>query len=170
MMAPGSLPPTNGPLPQRIPHVQKKKGAAAKGCTHLVIIRAALRLDLLLLERDRHVNLNTRLDRDGGDALHDVDGADEVDEALVDAQLEAVPGVGALTVRRLARGDAEDLGREADRPLDGAARARARVREALLERTLDDVRAHCNRGHIPRSYVNIGLRRAAAASPALWTK
>ena len=41
----------------------------------------------------------------------------QVDEALVDAHLVAVPGLGALTAGRLAGGDTQDLGGQAHRPL-----------------------------------------------------
>ena len=41
----------------------------------------------------------------------------QVDDALVDAHLEAVPGLGALTVGGLAGGDAQGLGGHADRAL-----------------------------------------------------
>ena len=56
----------------------------------------------------------------------------QVDQALVDAHLEAVVGVGALTARRLARGDAEGLGGQADGALD---------LQALLLGATDEVRA-----------------------------
>lgn len=42
----------------------------------------------------------------------------EVDEALVDAHLVAVPGLGTLTARRLAGGDGQDLGGQANGALD----------------------------------------------------
>ena len=45
---------------------------------------------------DGHLDLDTGLDGDGGDLLHHVGGRVQVDQALVDAQLEAVPGVGTL--------------------------------------------------------------------------
>lgn len=45
--------------------------------------------------------------------LHRVRGGVQVDDALVDAHLEAVPRVGALTAGGLARRDLQHLGREA---------------------------------------------------------
>mmetsp|Transcript_29068 Transcript_29068/g.74786 ORF Transcript_29068/g.74786 Transcript_29068/m.74786 type:complete len:209 (-) Transcript_29068:37-663(-) len=67
---------------------------------------------------DGHLNLDTGLNGDGGDLLHDLRGRVKVDEALVDAHLEAIPGVGTLTARRLAGGNAQRLGWQADRALD----------------------------------------------------
>ena len=40
-----------------------------------------------------NLNLNARLDGDGGDLLHDVGGGEEIDEALVDAHLEPREGL-----------------------------------------------------------------------------
>ena len=57
----------------------------------------------------------------------------QVDEALVHAELEAVPGVGTFTARRLANGELEHLGGHADGALD---------LEALLLGAADEVRAH----------------------------
>mmetsp|Transcript_12140 Transcript_12140/g.39616 ORF Transcript_12140/g.39616 Transcript_12140/m.39616 type:complete len:230 (-) Transcript_12140:14-703(-) len=82
--------------------------------------------------RDGHLDLDPRLDRDGGDLLDDLRRRVQVDEALVDAHLEPVPGVGTLTARRLAGGDAERLGRQPDRALD---------LEPLVLGTLDEVSA-----------------------------
>lgn len=42
----------------------------------------------------------------------------EVDETLVDAHLEAIPGLGSLSAWGLASGDAENLGRHTDWALD----------------------------------------------------
>jgi hypothetical protein len=64
------------------------------------------------------LDVHSRLDRDGGDLLDDVAGGVEVNDALVDAHLEAVPGVGTVTARGLAGGDDELLGRHADGALD----------------------------------------------------
>jgi hypothetical protein len=47
----------------------------------------------LLGDGDLHVD--SRLDGDAGDLLHHVSGRVQVDQALVDAQLEPVPRVGA---------------------------------------------------------------------------
>lgn len=53
-----------------------------------------------------------------------------LDETLVDAHLEAVPGLGTLTARGLAGGDLEGLGGKADGALDA---------EVLVLGTLDDL-------------------------------
>ena len=53
----------------------------------------------------------------------------QVDDALVDAHLEAVPGGGAFAARGLAGSNAGDLGREAD----GAGVSQALVFDALDE-------------------------------------
>lgn len=55
-----------------------------------------------------------------------------LDETLVDAHLEAVPGLGTLTARGLAGGDLEALGGKADGAL-GA--------EVLVLSTVDDLSA-----------------------------
>lgn len=52
--------------------------------------------------------------KDTHDLLDNLRGRVEVDEALVHLELELVPGLGTLTARGLAGGDAEDLGGEAD--------------------------------------------------------
>lgn len=55
-----------------------------------------------------------------------------LDETLVDAHLEAVPGLGTLTARGLARSDGQALGRQTDGAL-GA--------EVLVLSTVDDLGA-----------------------------
>ena len=62
---------------------------------------------------DCDLDLNPRLNRDGRDLLHDLRGRVQVDDALVDAHLEAVPCLGTLTARRLARCNAQYLCGEA---------------------------------------------------------
>jgi len=57
-----------------------------------------------------HLNLDSGFDVDGGDLLDDLAGGVEVDDALVDAQLELVPGLGALSARGLTGGDPQGLG------------------------------------------------------------
>jgi hypothetical protein len=64
------------------------------------------------------LNLNTGFDGDGGDLLNDLRGGVEIDETLVDAHLEAVPGLGTVTARRLTGGDTENLGGETDGSLN----------------------------------------------------
>lgn len=60
------------------------------------------------------LNLNGGVNGDGSDGLDDLSRAVEIDDALVDAQLEAVPRLGTLTARRLACGDVQHLGGKAD--------------------------------------------------------
>ncbi len=52
---------------------------------------------------DRNFDLNSRLDRDGGDLLDNLAGRVQVNQALVDAHFKAIPGLGTFTARRLAR-------------------------------------------------------------------
>ena len=78
---------------------------------------------------DGNINLDTGLDADAGDLLDDLTGSVEIDEALVDAHLEAVPGVGTLTTGGLTGGDAKDLGGHAD----GAGNVELLVEGSLLE-------------------------------------
>jgi hypothetical protein len=67
---------------------------------------------------DGDLNLDSGLDVDLGDVLDDGLSGVEVDEALVDAHLVAVPSVGTITARALASGDAEGAGGQADGALD----------------------------------------------------
>lgn len=53
------------------------------------------------LSSNGDLNLNTGLDVDD-DLLDDLGGGGQVDEALVDAHLEEIPGLGTLTARGLA--------------------------------------------------------------------
>lgn len=55
-------------------------------------------------------NKSTPAEKEGGDIL---------DKALVDAELEEIPGLGTLTARGLTGGDLKVLGRETDGALDG---------------------------------------------------
>ena len=56
----------------------------------------------------------------------------EIDETLVDAHLETIPGLGTVTARRLTGGDTENLGGETDGSLN---------LELLILGALDKVRA-----------------------------
>lgn len=67
---------------------------------------------------DGHLDLYTGLDVDRRDLLDDLGRRVQIDDALVDAHLEAIPRLGALTARGLAGGDAQHLVRHADRSLD----------------------------------------------------
>jgi hypothetical protein len=80
-----------------------------------------------------NLNINTRFDLDGSlqkghplvkpsktnrlsyDFLHGSHTSGKIDDALVDAHLETVPGLGTLTARSLTGGDAENLGGHASR-------------------------------------------------------
>lgn len=58
-----------------------------------------------------------------------VQGHDALNQALVDAELEGVPGLGTLTARGLAGGDLEVLGGETDGALDGKTLAASTLNE-----------------------------------------
>lgn len=83
---------------------------------------------------DGDLHLDSGLDGDGRDLLDDLRGGVQVQDALVDAHLEAVPGVGSLSAGRLAGHDLELLGGQAHGPGH---------LELLLDRSLLQVRAHC---------------------------
>ena len=72
---------------------------------------------LLLAVLDCHLNLDARLNGDARDLLHDISGAEEIDEPLVDTQLVAIPRVGTLTTWRLARRQVQGLCRHTHRAL-----------------------------------------------------
>ncbi len=72
------------------------------------------------LSGNSDLDLHAGRDADGGDLdittcitpshlLHNLRGRAQIDEALVDAHLEAVPCLGTLTARGLAGGDAKEL-------------------------------------------------------------
>jgi len=82
---------------------------------------------------DDDLDLDTRLDADRCNLLDDLGGTVQIDDTLVDAHLEAIPGLGALTARRLARRDAQLLRGHAD----GSEHL-----QLLLLGTLDQVSAH----------------------------
>lgn len=64
---------------------------------------------------DGHLDLYSGLDRDGSDLLHDLRGRVQVEDALVDAHLKPIPGVGSLPAWRLAGDDLELFGGKTDR-------------------------------------------------------
>ncbi|GMT29333.1 hypothetical protein PFISCL1PPCAC_20630, partial [Pristionchus fissidentatus] len=90
-----------------------------------------------LLVGDGDLNVYSRLDRDGSDLVEHVRGGVHVDDALVNAHLVAVPGLGTLSARGLAGGDAKHLGGHADGALN---------LELLLLGTVDEESAHLNEG------------------------
>ena len=67
-----------------------------------------------LLVRDGDLHIHTRFDGDVGDLTHLIGGRVQVNDALVDSHLEAIVGVGTLTIGGLAGHQAKDLGRHAD--------------------------------------------------------
>lgn len=75
------------------------------------------------------------------DLLDDLGRRVEVDEALVHLELVAVPRLGALTARRLARRDLERLGREADGALDAQRLVLGAVHEVAADCALVSLRA-----------------------------
>lgn len=93
-------------------------------CTHLSSSKHLL--------GNSDLNLNTSLDVDD-DLLDNLGGGVEVDEALVDAHLKGVPGLGALTAGGLAGGDLQVLGGQADGALDGEVLGLGAVDELLAD-------------------------------------
>lgn len=81
---------------------------------------------------DSDLDLDASLDVDD-DLLDDLGGGVQVDEALVDAHLEGVPGLGTLTVGGLAGGDLELLGGKADGALDAEVLGLGAVDELLAD-------------------------------------
>ena len=71
---------------------------------------------------------------DGRDLLDHISRGVQVDEALVDAELKGVEGVGALTARGLAGSDTQGLGGHAHGALD---------LQGLVLGTADEVGADC---------------------------
>ncbi|KAF3836117.1 hypothetical protein F7725_028675 [Dissostichus mawsoni] len=58
---------------------------------------------------DGYFNLYTRFDADGGDLLDDFRWTVQINQALVDPHLEAIPGFGSLTTGSFPGGDAQGL-------------------------------------------------------------
>lgn len=82
----------------------------------------------LRLSSDGNLNLDTSLNVDD-DLLDDLGGGVQVDEALVDAHLKHVPGLGTLTVGGLTGADLEVLGGQTDGALDAEVLALGAVDE-----------------------------------------
>lgn len=85
---------------------------------------------------DGHLHINTGVDVHGSDLLHHLSGGVQVDDTLVDAHLEPVPGLGTFTARGLAGGDAQHLGGQTH----GAGHL---ALQALVLSTTLQVGAHC---------------------------
>lgn len=75
-------------------------------------IEPANALRLLVGNCDLHIH--TGLDGDVGDLANLVSGRVQVDDALVDSHLEAIVGVGTLSIGGLASHEAQNLGGHAD--------------------------------------------------------
>jgi hypothetical protein len=99
------------------------------------------------------LDLDTSLDVDDN-LLDDLGGGVQVDEALVDAHLVGVPGLGTLTARGLTGGDLEVLGGKADGTLDA---------ELLGFGTVDELLANLCDG----SLMLVLPRRVKARSPGV---
>lgn len=67
-----------------------------------------------LLVSDGDLHIHTGLDGDVGDLADLVGGGVQVNDALVDSHLEAIVGVGTLTIGGLASHKTKDLGGHAD--------------------------------------------------------
>jgi len=93
---------------------RKDKGGGKGGNQRLLGLGGSLCLDL----GDSELDIHTGLDRDGGDLLDRLGRALDVDDTLVDVHGEAIPGLGTLTARSLAGGEAEVLGGHATRTTD----------------------------------------------------
>lgn len=79
--------------------------------------------------RDGDLNFDTGFQADTRDLLDNLARGVEVDQAFVDFEFVAIPGLGSLTARRLAGGDLEDLGWETN----GALHAKLLVLGAVDE-------------------------------------
>ena len=84
------------------------------------------------LRSNRNLNLNTRLNVNRSNLLHNLTRRMQINQPLVNPHLITIPRLGPLTIGRLARRDFEDFGREANGALDF---------EILLFGTSDQVRA-----------------------------
>ena len=78
---------------------------------------------------DGNIDLNTSFDGDAGDLLDDIGRSVQIDQALVDAHFETIPGVRTLSGRSLTGGDAKLLGRHTD----GSADVKLLVEGGLLQ-------------------------------------
>lgn len=108
---------------------------------------------------DDDLNIDVGLDGDRGDLLHGLGRRVEVDDTLVYAHLEAIPGVGSLTARGLADSHAEHLGGHADGALD---------LEVLLLGTLDEVSADLKGDHVREEVPSDGC--SSVSRPGVRTK
>lgn len=86
-----------------------------------------------LVVLDGDFDINSGFDGDGSDLLDGVSRSLQVDQTLVDAHFEAIPGVGTFTAGRLASGDLKNSGGEGD----GTSNT-----EVLILSTLDQIIAY----------------------------
>jgi hypothetical protein len=107
---------------------------------------------------DGDLHLDARFDADAGDLFDNLRRRVQVDHALVDAHFETIPSVGTLTARRLARGDAQGLRGQTDGSLD---------LEALVLRTLDEVRADCEAMGACSTVCTTAVHLALAVAPRI---
>lgn len=113
---------------------------------------------------DGDLDLYTGLDVDRRDLLDDLGRRVQIDDALVDAHLETIPGLGTLTARRLAGGDAQHLVRHAHRSLDAQLlllRARDQIGAHLLQRR-DVLRRQRDADAVHLRHVRLGLLQILA--------
>lgn len=69
----------------------------------------------LLFSNDGDFNIDTRFDSDSSDFLHGLQGGSQIDDTLVDAHFETIPGLGTFTTGSFTGGDTENLGGHASR-------------------------------------------------------
>jgi hypothetical protein len=84
---------------------------------------------------DDDFNIDTSIDGDVGQLSHDLRRGVKIQDALVDAHLEAVEGVGTLTARRLADQELQDLGGHSD----GARHLELLLKSLVLELSTDSL-------------------------------
>jgi hypothetical protein len=64
----------------------------------------------LVFSNNGDFNINSGFNADSSDFLHGLKSGGQVNDALVDAHFETIPGLGTFTARSLTGGDTEDLG------------------------------------------------------------
>jgi hypothetical protein len=84
---------------------------------------------------DGDFNLDGRVDANAGDLAHDLRWAVQVNNALVNAHLKAIPGVGTFTTRGLTDNKVQVLGWQTNW---------ASMLELALDGTTDELTADCH--------------------------
>jgi len=115
---------------------------------------------------DRNFDLDTGFEGDGSDLLDNLAGRVQVDQALVDLELVAIPGLGTFTARSLAGGDLQDLGGQADGALDAKLLVLCAVNEISAE--LFEV-ANVGARERNTNFVNFGRRNGAGGIIVLFS-